>query len=457
MRTAVGVVTGSFFTAENTSFIDCAANCLTFEKAASVLIKNCTFENCHGHALSAIETTTVIIEQCHVRNCDGAASFVTCPDVHIIGSTFQQLGQTVVFADNSTIEVRDSVICRSEGNGINIAHHGKVTASYLAISETKYPAMAVCDDSRATVHHCRMTQSFMNGVVIRASSTARFSDCWIDDAGQHTICVSDSRPVVFSRCYVGRGRHTCFSIYNTSHVVISDCLVVGRSPVGIDVFTGGRCDAKRCIVHGITERYIHVHHGGSVRFARIVLREAPPGEVVVEPEEIISSINFVNDPIVGAEKAIATESDKEVIVLGSSIGGSASFDFVRHLGVSPRPPADVRHPPCEVCGGDAGSCLFSPCGHAWFCRNCWDQLPQKPAVCPLCKGEISRVLAPVDCSWEGSDAECPICAENAVHGFVVPCGHTLCSVCAAAWLDKHPVCPYCRAQSAKFRAFIWHS
>jgi hypothetical protein len=451
---SISVSNLSLFTAKDTTFENCLATCLSFEKATSGSLTNCLFQSCRGHAVAALETHCLIVERCTVRNCEGGAvSFRACPLVHIAHCEFQKIGQTVVFAENSTLEMSDSVISESEGNGINMAHHSKVTISRLIISKTKFPAIAICDNSAATIRNCWMTKMIMNGVVVRVSSTARFSNCWIEGAGQHAVCVSDSKPVTFSRCVIGRGKYSCLCVYNASQVTIADCLLIGESTVGVDVFTGGRCDGVRSMIVGMKNRYIHVHHGGSVRFAKLLLREGFTNERI---DVIVRGVDFEGNGEVPVEKAVATESRREVIVIGSSISGSGRFDFTRNIGESPRPPEDLRKPLCEGCGEDAGKCLFSPCGHAKYCRKCWDGLEEKPTMW-LCMGEISKVFAPVDCSWEGSEASCPICAENEVTGFIVPCGHTICEVCATTWFEKQSLCPYCRFSNAKFRPFVWHS
>jgi hypothetical protein len=456
-RRAVRVITFSSFFAEDTSFVNCAAHCLSFEKAGLVEIRDCTFQGCRGTAVAAVESRSVFLNQCCVRDCHGGTSFGSCEAVIIARCSFHNIGQTVVVADKSSVDMRDLVIDRTDGNGINVGHHTKLIVSRALISGTKFPAIAICDDSRGTVSQCRMTKMSMNGVVVRMNSRAWFSNCWIEGAGQHTVSVSDSRPVCFSRCYLAHGKSACMCIYNTSHVVLADCLLVGQSPVGIDVFTGARCDGTRTVMVGIKDTFIHVHHGGSARFAKVVFRDGLLKLPNPTPQAIVRGITFNGASQISLARAIATESEREVVVLGASLGGSSPIAFTSHLGELPEPPRDIRHPSCEQCGEDAGSCLFSPCGHAKYCRRCWDNLPEKPTICPLCMTEITKVLAPVDCSREGSTFICPICTENDVNGFVIPCGHAICNTCAAQWFDKQTICPYCRSSQAKFRPFVWHS
>jgi hypothetical protein len=452
-RLCVGIVARSIFIAHDSTFSHSTGNCITADAAASISLTHCTFSHSAAQALCVGHTPSVVLDRCQFRECvGGALTFITCESVHITNCKFRDLGQTAIFMDNSAVSLVETTIHNTEGNGMNASHRSRLTATRVFVSNTKFPSVAVCDDSTGLISHCRLVDTRLNGVVVRMNSTAHFTDCWIAGSPQHAVCVSDSRRVTFRRCFIGDAQFSVLSVYNSSVVVATDCVFAGPSAIGIDVFTGAAVDAARCIVAGMTNHFLRIHHGGAGRFAKLVLSSS-----LGSPECVVRSVRFDGASAVTPERAVAAEGDKEVVVLGSSLGGPARFDFVRNAGVRPQPPVRPRSPMCESCGGDAGSCFFAPCGHAVMCRACWDTRAERPSLCPLCMVEITRVLAPVDCSPDHDAPTCPICAENEVSGFTVPCGHTICSACARMWFDTHSICPYCRAAHARFREFIWHS
>jgi hypothetical protein len=318
------------------------------------------------------------------------------------------------------------------------------------IVDTTYPAIAVCDSSRASVEHCFMKNAHLNGVVVRSMSSATFRNCSIENVGQHGIVVSESQDVRFFRCLVANAKYAALSVYNHSTVLVSDSVFFVPAGSGIDVFTGGRLCCCRSVVAGASNSLIAVHHGGSARFAKAILH---PGLLDIQ------HLNLRRvSPTVGWQRLCKFETSREVICLGGFVVGEGVFNVVLHEGSIPGPLGQPCSPPvCKLCGGSAKSCCFSPCGHALYCHACWDRLLVKPTLCELCMVMIEDFIVMRDCSWEGSVATCPICTDGEANVVVVPCGHTLCFGCAQIWFASNQACPYCGSAGCRSRFFVEHS
>jgi hypothetical protein len=104
---------------------------------------------------------------------------------------------------------------------------------------------------------------------------------------------------------------------------------------------------------------------------------------------------------------------------------------------------DAVPPYCQQCGGRAMDCMFAPCGHAVYCRACWEALPRKPVLCQLCMMPIDATCRLIDCAADGNSGICPICYATESDSVILPCGHEVCHQCGEQWVIANSTCPFC--------------
>jgi hypothetical protein len=295
-----------------------------------------------------------------------------------------------------------------------------------------------------------MKNTELNGVVVRNMSSATFRNCSIENTGQHGIVVSESQDVRLFHCLVTNAKYAALSVSNHSSVVVSDSAFFVPAGTGIDVFTGGRLWCCRSVVAGAPGSLLALHHGGSARFAKVILHSS-----LLDIRDLdLRSVS----PTVGWQRLCRFETSREVICLGAFVAGEGIFNVALHEGSIPAPLGQPCAPPlCKLCGGSAKGFCFSPCGHTLYCQACWDGLLVKPALCELCMVMIDDFILMRDCSWDGSVGTCPICTDLEANMVVVPCGHTLCFVCAQKWFAMNQACPYCGSTTSRSRFFVEHS
>jgi hypothetical protein len=294
----------------------------------------------------------------------------------------------------------------------------------------------------------------MSGIIVRNRAKAAIKKCTIENVEQSGIVVSDSRDVSITSSFVFSCKEAALSCYDHSEVHIRSSFLVGPSGTGINVFTGGFIYATDTTIAGVLGAYVWIHHGGSGRFVSTLIHSAM-GET---REAILQQIQEV--PLlaqraeIADEKVFRLETTRSVVATGTFVVGRGIVDVVRNQASEDAQPGEAAiAAKCKICGKEAKDCFFAFCGHAIYCRTCWNEMPEKPKRCELCSMPIEKVASPIDCSHD-EEATCGICMTGKADAIVVPCGHLICADCGRAWFEKHSECPYCREVFAKCKQFV---
>jgi hypothetical protein len=427
------------------------------EMDSELYLTSCTFSDCENVMVHG-SRSKVEMRDCQFSNCgSGAISVVSCPSVRVHGCTIRGSGQTAVYIDRSCLVFTLSTIESCRGNGINGIHNSSLKIESGTFRDTSFPAVAVCDGSRAVVDRCHVRGCELSGIIIRNHSSARLSRIALENAGGHGVVVSESRDVRISFLYVANVRYSGLCVYNHSTVCLTRSVFMGPGDVGINVFTGAQISCSRVIIAGIGARSLWVHHGGSSRVVSALLHPQIFDSHCEQPAQLLRDIPLNADLRVDTDGVYRFETGREVMLLGSIVVGRGVVNVVENESNSPPDSGDgLGSVHCKLCNGPTEFWAFAPCGHSIFCRRCWGGIAEKPTTCELCMVGIDRMVTPLDCSWGGEKAVCPICTEAEPNGMVVPCGHMICMACAKTWFSDNGLCPYCGVKGAKFRAFVAH-
>jgi hypothetical protein len=225
---------------------------------------------------------------------------------------------------------------------------------------------------------------------------------------------------------VDRSSITAVCCYNHARAKIGSSQLIGPTVTGVEIFTGGWVECSDTAILGMTGPAIRSHLGGSGDFSSLLVSPVDIGPVYLFKNE---SQRPMSIQLVGQPEPMTWNA--------SSLPAAKGTEAVP--------------PRCKGCGGPATDCVFAPCGHSIYCRECWDRLPQKPQSCELCVIPIDAVSRLIDCSADDSAGICPICYSTEADSVILPCGHQVCHECGEHWVITNSTCPFCRTSNPHVR------
>jgi hypothetical protein len=455
-RFGIVVTGGSLCQCTDCVLRDGGSDHVRIDTSSSIVLTRCSVKRTPRVGIFAGALCSVSLNECVFKDCQqGCLTALQAEQVLIKSCRFLRTGNSCLMFEGPTAVIKRSVITECAGNAVNANKGTKLLISRCTVTETEYPSLAICDESLGFVKHCTITGSQMSGIVVRNGSSATLKECTIEDAKHTGIAVSDQSEVNIMKSFVFGCADNAVSSYNHSKIQVISSFLVGPSRTGINVFTGGFVYATDTAIVGMRETGIWVHHGGSGRFV------APLMDILAcdSREEMVARISAIPMELRGCDvpedKLFRIESKRCFVISGAFVVGKGVLDVVRNTpGDTAKPGLGAIRSDCAVCGEPADDCFFSICGHALYCRRCWDALDEKPTTCALCAVPIEKVCTPISCSHDENEPTCGICLCNEVDAIVVPCGHLICSECGQGWFKQHIECPYCRTSRARVRPFV---
>jgi hypothetical protein len=392
--------------------------------------RNCRFEAAGDTGLWADCCKFIVVEGCSFSGCKrGSLRAIKCPSCRIASSQFADTEDSSVIFKQTTCEMTSITVRNAGGNGIWAYHRSNVTIRGAHLEQTVFPSIGVFDRSVAIVENTVISHCQMTGIVIRHGSLASITGSRIEDTQQFGIIASASKGVRLVNTAIARCGYGLVSSLGHAELSLRSCPLSGPTRTALNCYTGGIVDIADSVISDVSDCAIWIHHGGSLRCERVVF--ATP-----------------------RDKILKIESQRPIGLTDCVIAGEVPFSLVQNQDRELAKPGRLAvKPRCRVCGGIADR-IFSLCGHAQYCRACWDALAQKPQNCPLCSLVVEKVMGLINCGADDDQDLCSICMANRIDGMVGGCGHAMCSTCERLWFDAHTECPYCRAQCSSFRIFV---
>jgi hypothetical protein len=433
--------------AVRSKFCHIGSDALWITTGCEARIIACEFQHLERRGCTLNHAAFVEFEQCHLSEAGLTYLFASsCSQLLIRDCHFFNCRHTIIYLERTCAVVKHTLIEKGDGNGINISHDSQCLLSSSVIRDTKFPPIAICESSSAYVRKCVITNSQMCGLIIRTNSRSCIENCIIRDVKLFGISISDSKDVTVRHTIVQNCAHSALACYNHSVARLSGVNLI-TSRFGVNVFTGGRAVVHDTTIAGMQEAAVWMHHAGSGSFSQVVMNscEVPPGATSDEIGQLISVAGEgpTADTFLNIESGRLVEVQYSVAL---GIGAISRCEGIR----DPVPFGNEALPArCKVCAGDASQAMFKRCGHAIYCRRCWDALEVKDEVCELCLMPADGVVAPINCSHEGEEGTCSICFAQPTDTVVLPCGHMTCWECACTWFASSSDCPFCRGRASR--------
>ena len=374
---------------------------------------------------------------------------------------------------------------KCNGNCLNASSHSAAFIKDCHFEESQWPLLAFCDGAMGYVSHCIFEKSLMSGVIVRSSNRVVIEDCIIRTCAEAGTRVINSKNITIRNCCIGDTQYGALEVCDLSDVNVEDCIIAGGAAHGINVFTGAVLHVTRCQLIGPFNSFMWIRHSASIFASEIVFADSPSpikkgqwrlfancttalarndiGNPIIN-ETYTYNFNDMKTDEINLElpkkqrendiKICRIDTKYAVEVINSYIVGVGNYELhANNLAKMENKNFIVKR--CLKCDKVKRCCLFSPCGHAIYCPECWDSLPEKdrPTKCPLCHLPIEKTLHQI--FNQGADEHlCPICYTNNIDSVIMPCGHPICLECCKSWFVEHSECPFCREEQARFRPFV---
>jgi hypothetical protein len=426
-------------TASEDSAVECT-NCRFYEANDDLVtifdkgpgtFRSCRFDDAGDTGLRVNTNRLVIIENCTFTRCkNGSFHGSRCPDCRIKNCQCLETKNSSLILRSTRCLINDVCVRKSGGNGIFVGSQSNVTVTNCRLEDNAYPAITICDRSVAVVESTVISRCELSGIAVRRGSTVSVSNSTIEETQEFGVVVSYSESVHIQSTKMGRCVRGFVSSCDHVSVHVQACEFAGPTATATHCYTGGFISIEDTRIAGFSELLLAVHHGGSIRF-RKVTAQSP----AVKP-------------------FIKVETARPVLIENCVIAGAGPFEMRQNLEAErARGGSFAKKPKCLRCH-EIADCIFFACRHSLYCKKCWDGLSEKPQECPLCLFPIEKAQRMIQCGTDEGDDLCSICMTNPIDGIIGKCGHTLCSMCAYAWLEEHKECPYCRAEGSAFRPFV---
>ena len=443
-----------------TIFSNIKNDILFIDQHCTILIKNCNFENSFKNAIVINNYSILKFDNSSIKNCLlGCISVMNCDQIFISYSSFTDCNHTAIYSNKSILIIKHTLISNCNGNGINSHNFSKLMVTNSYIRSTVCPPISICDNSFAYIKKCGISNSQMNGIIIRNDSKSVIESCFIENITIHGICISESKNISINKCIISNVGHSCISCYNFSSLQINNCYLIGPSLYGINIHTGGLVSSFEVTIIGMLKSAIWLHHGGSGKFISTLMDCKPiiDSKNILNVIESINLFNNNNNILINPNKIMKIETSRTVICFKGFVIGSGLYELILNdFNEIPNDQNFISSPSnCEICDKIANNCYFSPCGHSIYCKDCWNNLENKPKTCYLCQSNIEKICEPIDCSTVNDIPNtCGICMESPSDSIIVPCGHLICSKCSDSWFLNSFDCPFCREPNSKPRKFV---
>jgi hypothetical protein len=437
--------------ASGCSYEDNAADCVTLDGGCSAALRNCTFLRCRGRAVDCGESCRLSMFECRISRCAlGVLYGWYCASVDVARTTISDCDYSAIFLDHCAARIDRTRIFRCDGNGVNCSHSRTVIVSRCHFEETTYPPICICEESRSLVKRCEIVNSAMSGVVVRTGSTAKIEHSVIANSRHFGVVISDVSRLRADQLIILGSQVASVCCYNHARASIASAYLIGPTPVGMNIFTGGRVEGHDVSAIGMTAHVVWAHRGGSCDVNQVFVSMDPvdAGGDFKETVVRVGQTKFVAQKEVAQDYLVRNESCRPLHVGVMSNGNSFWANTDVGLAQSGQ---TASLPTCKECSGVICDCLFVPCAHALDCRRCWDALEVKPCECELCLIKIEGVCIPMYCGSDDGEKVCAICYAKESDSFIVPCGHAICHECGAHWLTTNSSCPFCRTPNAHVR------
>jgi hypothetical protein len=437
-------------------FTDGNHDLLFCDNSSSLCMTRCSIRRSARLGISVGLLCSLKLDEVTIENCQsGCIGASNCERVFVCHCHFLDTPHSSVLLENTIAMVKHTMITNCLGNAINASRGTKIILSHCTLKHTTYPPLALCDGTLGYVKKCTISDSQMNGIIVRNRSRAAIKKCTIENVKQAGIVVSDSRDVTVTSTFLFHCREAAISCYNHSELHLRSSFLIGPSKSGMNVFTGGFVCATDATIAGMSDCCVWLHHGGAGRFFSTLMHNVvyDSRDAIIEQIKSIPIVDYRAD--IPDEQLFRIETQRPVVATGSFVVGRGIVNFARNeSNDDPQPGLGAVAAKCKMCGVPAVDCYFAFCGHSLFCKACWDSLEEKPRRCELCAMPIEKVTAPINCSHDEERTTCGICLSELADAIVVPCGHLICAECGSAWFEQHSECPYCREACAKSRQFV---
>jgi hypothetical protein len=433
------------------SYEDNATDCVTLDGGCRAALRNCTFARCRGRAVDCGEHCHLSMSECRVSQCAlGVLYGWYCGSVEVVRTVICDCDYSAIFLDHCAARIDRTKVFRCDGNGVNCSHSRTVIVSRCHFEDTTYPPICICEESKGLVKRCEVVNSAMSGVVIRTGSSAKIEHSVIANSRHFGVVISDASRLRADQVIILGSQAASVGCYNHARASIRSSYLIGPTPIGLDVFTGGRIEAQDVSAIGITAHVIWAHRGGSCDVDEVFVSTDPIDASCDFKDTVVrvGQTKFVAQKEVAREYLVRNESRRPLLV--GVIGCGSAFRANTTIALAQSGQA-ASPPKCKECGEVIRDCLFVPCAHGLYCRGCWNALEVKPSECELCMIKIEGVCVPMYCGSDDGENVCPICYAKESDSLIVPCGHAVCHECGAHWLTTNSNCPFCRAPNAHVR------
>jgi uncharacterized protein YjbI with pentapeptide repeats len=420
--------------------IECE-DCHFFESSENFLVsilengtgtfRNCRFEKAGDAGLKVEASPQIVIDRCVFSQCKRGFHGIKVTDCQIEDSQFSGSEFSTIVLKNSHCTLQRVTFRNVIGNGVWAADQSDVTIRDSIFQDGDYPAIFIYQESNALIERTIISRFHWSGIAIRRDSTAVIRDSTIEDSQKAGIIGGGCRLVRVQNTTIRHCDLSLVSALDHGVIEIENCNLEGPSQIPIDCYTGGFIHMADVRVSKVADVIVSVHHGGSFHCERVAFGAGA-----------------------ARNRFLKIETARPVKFDACEIEGGGSFEMNENPGAERAQGGEFAVKPLCVRCQNLADCVFGECGHAQYCRACWAALEPKPETCSLCQLPVENVLSLRTCERDEDPGLCSICVTNAVDGFVHPCGHTMCSGCAALWFEEHTECPFCRGTGSAFKPFV---
>ena len=453
---------------------------------STMLFKNVEFKKSEQSGIRIFNESKIIVQDCKFKdNNYGALSSKDCNEITMKDSDIFSSNDTAIILDCSSGIFQNLHIKKINGNCLNASSHSNALVYNCHFEDSQWPLVAFCDNSSGIVQNSVFERSLMSGFIVRGSEHLIIEGCTIRTCAETGLRVTNSRDITIKNTCIGDAQYSSLEACDLANVVCKDCIIAGGARNGIGVFTGGRLTAVNCTAIGPYNTALWVHHGGEAFLSGFVYAPSPSpikkGEWMMFANAArLLKRAAINDPIVvekytcnyqqiiqDERKEILTTptapNDQRICRVDTKWGVEISNGYVVGVGnyelhantLNKRETIEYPSAPCLNCGSKGQHSNFCPCGHALYCKDCWESMKEedRPKLCPLCHLPIEKALHQLYQIGEDGNT-CPICYTNECDCIITPCGHKICHQCSSHWFKTSYECPFCREAQARTRPLL---